>query len=216
MLMLAFVFQTLAIRKPHLDAGIFAYAKAGFGDYIGFNSAFGYWASACVGNTFYWVFIMTTLGAAIPALGKGDTILAAALSTVGVWIFHFLIARGVKDAAVINRIVTVAKLVPIMVFLLVLIFSINAGLFAENFWGGEAATVGSVFSQVRATMIITVFVFLGIEGARARSSLLCGSRRWPACSGHRTRSPPRRTATKASPRSTPTSRTPGSRRCAFS
>ena len=89
MLMLAFVFQTLAIRKPHLDAGIFAYAKAGFGDYIGFNSAFGYWASACVGNTFYWVFIMTTLGAAIPALGKGDTILAAALSTVGVWIFHF-------------------------------------------------------------------------------------------------------------------------------
>jgi arginine:ornithine antiporter / lysine permease len=169
MLMLALVFQTLAIRKPHLDAGIFAYAKAGFGDYVGFNSAFGYWASACVGNTFYWVFIMTTLGAAIPALGKGDTILAAVLSTVGVWTFHFLIARGVKDAAVINRIVTVAKLVPIVVFLLVLIFSINSGLFAKNFWGGEAATIGSVFSQVRATMIITVFVFLGIEGASVYS-----------------------------------------------
>jgi arginine:ornithine antiporter/lysine permease len=75
----------------------------------------------------------------------------------------------VKDAAVINRIVTVAKLVPIVVFLLVLIFSINTGLFAENFWGGEAATVGSVFSQVRATMIITVFVFLGIEGASVYS-----------------------------------------------
>jgi len=29
MLMLAFVFQRLAMRKPHLDAGIFAYAKAG-------------------------------------------------------------------------------------------------------------------------------------------------------------------------------------------
>ena len=29
---------------------------------LGFNSAFGYWASACVGNTFYWVFIMTTVG----------------------------------------------------------------------------------------------------------------------------------------------------------
>jgi arginine:ornithine antiporter/lysine permease len=59
MLMLAYVFQNLAIRKPDLDAGVFAYAKAGFGDYIGFNSAIGYWASACVGNTFYWVFIMT-------------------------------------------------------------------------------------------------------------------------------------------------------------
>lgn len=36
MLMLAFVFQTLAIRKPHLDAGVYAYAKAGFGEYLGF------------------------------------------------------------------------------------------------------------------------------------------------------------------------------------
>ena len=31
MLMLAFVFQMLAIRKPNLDAGVYAYAKAGLG-----------------------------------------------------------------------------------------------------------------------------------------------------------------------------------------
>jgi len=43
MLMLAFVFQTLAVRKPNLDAGVYAYAKAGFGEYLGFFSAFGYW-----------------------------------------------------------------------------------------------------------------------------------------------------------------------------
>ena len=46
MLMLAFVFQNLAIRKPELDSGVFIYAKAGFGDYAGFNSAIGFWASA--------------------------------------------------------------------------------------------------------------------------------------------------------------------------
>ena len=34
MLMLAFVFQTLAQRKPELDTGIYAYAKEGFGDYL--------------------------------------------------------------------------------------------------------------------------------------------------------------------------------------
>ena len=34
MLMLAFVFQTLSLRKPDLDAGIYAYAKAGFGNYL--------------------------------------------------------------------------------------------------------------------------------------------------------------------------------------
>ena len=43
MLMLAFVFQTLSRRRPDLDAGIYAYAKAGFGDYLSFTSAFGYW-----------------------------------------------------------------------------------------------------------------------------------------------------------------------------
>ncbi|WP_405501154.1 amino acid permease [Streptomyces anulatus] len=45
MLMLAFVFQTLAVRRPDLDAGVYAYAKAGFGEYLGFFSAFGYRAT---------------------------------------------------------------------------------------------------------------------------------------------------------------------------
>ena len=86
--MLAFVFQRLATRKPDLDAGIFAYAKAGFGDYVGFNSAFGFWASACAGNTSYWVVIMTTTSALFPALGAGDTVLAVVVSSIGVWLFR--------------------------------------------------------------------------------------------------------------------------------
>ena len=46
MLMLAFVFQILAVRKPDLDAGVYASAKAGFGADLGFFSGC-YWASAC-------------------------------------------------------------------------------------------------------------------------------------------------------------------------
>src|SRR3954465_13377185 len=76
MLMLAFVFQMLAVGKPALDAGVYAYAKAGFGEYLGFFSAFGYWASSCVGNVTYWILIMTTVGAIWPALGEGETFLA--------------------------------------------------------------------------------------------------------------------------------------------
>jgi arginine:ornithine antiporter/lysine permease len=50
MLMLAFVFQNLAQRKPDFDSGVFIYAKAGFGNYIGFLAALAFWASTCVGN----------------------------------------------------------------------------------------------------------------------------------------------------------------------
>ncbi|SDD58867.1 basic amino acid/polyamine antiporter [Glycomyces harbinensis] len=167
MLMLAFVFQRLAMRRPDLDAGVYAYAKAGFGEYPGFFSAIGYWASACVGNVTYWVLIMSTAGALVPALGKGDTILAIALSTVGLWGFFLLIKQGVKEAAAINRVVTVAKLVPICVFILLVLFLFDPGVFADN-WGG-ADYAGSLFGQVKGTMLVTVFVFLGIEGASVYS-----------------------------------------------
>jgi arginine:ornithine antiporter / lysine permease len=166
MLMLAFVFQTLAIRKPDLDSGVYAYAKAGFGEYLGFFSAFGYWASACVGNVTYWVLIMSTVGGIVPALGEGDTALAMLLSTVGIWAFAALILRGVKEAATINKIVTVAKVIPILVFILLALFALDLDVFIDNL---SAGGLGSLFSQVRGTMLATVFVFLGVEGASVYS-----------------------------------------------
>lgn len=166
MLMLAFVFQSLAIRKPDLDSGVYAYAKAGFGEYLGFFSGFGYWASACVGNTTYWILIMSTLGALIPAMGEGNTPLAVAVSTVGVWLFAALVMRGTKEAANLNRIVTVAKLIPILVFILLCIFSLKLDVLRANLMGDG---LDGLFTQVKGTMLITVFVFLGVEGASVYS-----------------------------------------------
>ncbi|MEV8052813.1 basic amino acid/polyamine antiporter [Streptomyces bacillaris] len=167
MLMLAFVFQALAVRRPDLDAGVYAYAKAGFGEYLGFFSAFGYWASACVGNVTYWVLIMSTVGALVPVLGDGDTVTAVVVSSVGLWGFFLLIRRGVKEAAAINRIVTVAKIVPIVFFVILVLFYFEPSVFADNFGGTDYA--GSLFNQVRGTMLATVFVFLGVEGASVYS-----------------------------------------------
>lgn len=167
MLMLAFVFQSLAVRRPDLDAGVYAYAKAGFGEYVGFFSAFGYWASSCVGNVTYWVLIMSTVGTIWSSLGEGDTALAVILSSVGLWAFFLMIRRGVKEAAAINRIVTVAKVVPIIIFVILALVFFDPSVFAEN-WGG-ADYAGSLFSQVKGTMLATVFVFLGVEGASVYS-----------------------------------------------
>lgn len=165
MLMLAFVFQTLASRKPNLDAGVYAYARAGFGPYLGFLSAFGYWASACVGNVSYWVLIKSTLGRMFPALGEGNTPMSVFLSSIGIWAFYALVLRGTKEAAAINKIVTVAKIIPLLLFLVLALFFLRTDVFVANLWGGEAAGYGNLLEQVKATMLVTVFVFLGIEGA---------------------------------------------------
>lgn len=169
MYMLALVFQVLAVRKPKIDAGVFAYAQAGFGNYVGFIAAFGFWAGSCLGNVTYFVLVKSTLGKVWPTFGEGDTLKAVVTSSALLWGFHFMILRGVKQATGINAIVTVAKLLPIVVFIVILAASFKAGLFAENFWGGEAPSWTNVIRQIRSTMLATVFVFIGIEGASVYS-----------------------------------------------
>lgn len=174
MLTLALVFQTLAVRKPKLDNGVYVYAREGFGLYPGFLSAIGFWASSCAGNAFYWVLIMTTLSQLFPdlepLLGQGDTWPAFVISVAAVWGFFLLIRRGVKEAAGINLIVTLAKLVPLALFLVLVVFFLDWDVFVANLGGGADAPGGeSLFEQVQGTMLITVFVFLGIEGASVYS-----------------------------------------------
>jgi len=169
MFALAMVFRTLAERRPDLDAGIFAYAKAGFGDYAGFLSAFGYWLVACIADVSYWVLIKSTLGAFFPIFGNGNTIAAVLVSSIGLWLFHFMVLRGIKGAAAVNTIVTIAKIVPIVVFIVILAAAFRADLFRANFWGGSDLSDVGIMEQVRATMLLTVFVFIGIEGASVYS-----------------------------------------------
>lgn len=169
MLMLAFVFQTLSRRKPELDTGIYAYAKAGFGDYPGFGSAAGYWIGCCLADTACLILIKATLGQFFPIFGDGTTPVAIVSASALLWGVHLLVLRGIKQATALNTIATFAKIVPICVFLIVVLFAFRTDVFAQNFWGGEAPTFANVSNQVRNTMLVTVFVFVGIEGASVYS-----------------------------------------------
>ena len=42
-LLLAGCFLLLSRQRPDLDGGIYTYARAGFGELVGFCSAWGYW-----------------------------------------------------------------------------------------------------------------------------------------------------------------------------
>ncbi len=169
MLMLAFVFQTLSRRKPELDAGIYAYAKAGFGNYLGFASAAGYWIGCCLADVACLILIKATLGQFFPIFGDGTTPVAIAAATALLWGVHFLVLRGIKEAAALNTIATFAKIIPIGLFIIIVGFAFKRDLFAQNFWGDSEFTFAGLFDQVRGTVLVTVFVFVGIEGASVYS-----------------------------------------------
>ncbi|XBG30911.1 arginine-ornithine antiporter [Pseudomonas sp. 13.2] len=165
MLTLAFVFQTLANRKPDLDGGVYAYAKAGFGDYMGFSSAWGCWISAWLGNVGYFVLLFSTLGYFFPIFGEGNTPAAIIGASILLWAVHFLVLRGIKEAAFINLVTTVAKVVPLVLFALICLFAFRLDIFTADIWAMGTPELGSVMNQVRNMMLVTVWVFIGIEGA---------------------------------------------------
>ena len=174
MLMLAFVYQSLAVRKPDLNAGPYAYAKAGFGDFVGFNSAWGYWISAFLGNVAYAVAIFSALSHFFPFFGDGNNLPSIVGASICLWLIHALVLKGVKEAAFINVVTTIAKLVPIFLFILLGILAFNYDKFTLNFWGVADAQgqggLGSVLDQVKSTMLVTLWVFIGIEGASVYSA----------------------------------------------
>ncbi|WP_029708612.1 arginine-ornithine antiporter [Rhodoferax saidenbachensis] len=168
MLMLALTYQMLALRKPALDNGVYAYARALSGEYVGFNSAWGYWVSAWIGNVGYLVAAFGALGYFFPVFGAGNTPAAIAGASVVLWLIHLLVLRGIQGATVLNAVVTLAKVLPLLLFIGFVALAFQGGTFHLNFWGD--AKLGSVLDQVKSTMLVTVWVFIGIEGASVYSA----------------------------------------------
>jgi len=168
MLMLALTYQMLALRKPDLDNGVYAYARAMAGEYVGFNSAWGYWVSAWIGNVGYLVAAFGALGYFFPVFGEGNTRAAIIGASIVLWVIHLLVLRGIQGAAVLNAVVTVAKLVPLLLFIILVAMAFQIGTFRLDFWGDPK--LGSVLNQVKSTMLVTVWVFIGIEGASVYSA----------------------------------------------
>lgn len=168
MLSLALVFQMLSLRMPALNNGVYAYARAAAGDYVGFNAAWGYWVSAWIGNVGYLVAAFAALGYFYPAFGEGNTAAAVVGASVVLWVVHALVLRGIQGAAVLNAVVTVAKVLPLLLFIGVVALAFKLDTFTAGFWGAPA--LGSVLAQVKSTMLVTVWVFIGIEGASVYSA----------------------------------------------
>ena len=169
-LALALVYQGLSTRKPELNVGPYAYAKAGFGAFIGFNSAWGYWISAWVGNVSYAVVMFSALSYFFPSFGEGNSWQAIVGASVVLWAIHALILSGVRQAALVNLITTIAKIAPIILFIAIAAVAFRIDVFSLDFSGAKSTTLGSVVKQTNSTLLVTLWVFIGIEGASVYSA----------------------------------------------
>ncbi|MFD3445316.1 arginine-ornithine antiporter [Microbacteriaceae bacterium 4G12] len=170
MIALCLSFQNLTNKRPDLEGGVYSYAKEGFGNFMGFNSAWGYWLSAFLGNVAYGTLLFASLGYFFPFFKDGQNIASIVGASILLWCVHFLILQGVQSAALINLVTTIAKLVPVFLFLIVCIFAFHMDVFTHGFWGEGAFSWSAVSDQVKNTMLVTVWVFIGVEGAVVLSS----------------------------------------------
>lgn len=163
--------NNLLVKRPELDSGIFSYAKEAAGPLGGFISGWGYWLSAWVGNIAFGTMLMGTFGSFIPAFGSGNTWAAVIVASAVVWILTLIVNHGFESATVLNTIVTICKLVPIAVFMVVVVVSFKVGVFTQDFWGNLAANLShgvqpsDVWTQMSGTIVNIMWVFVGIEGA---------------------------------------------------
>ena len=153
--------------RPDLTNGIYSYAKEGFGEYVGFNSAWGYWVSALLCNVSYTTLLFGAIGHFFPIFGDGNNLLSIVSASVIIWLLNGLILKGVQEAAALNVITTIAKLIPILVFVIAVIFfgAFRPSVFADNFWGADTPGAPAISAQIKATTSATVWSFIGVEGA---------------------------------------------------
>lgn len=163
MLMLVSTFKMLSDRHPELNEGIYLYAEKGFGRFTGFNIAWGYWLCACFANVAYAVMLNDTFGAFFPTLlnhGLPTIFFCSAL----IWVMYFLICSGIRTSSIIATAAATLKLSVIALIIILLALNIKYETLSADIWSlGEG--IGGITTQVKSTMLVTLWCFIGIEGA---------------------------------------------------
>ncbi|MGT3003960.1 basic amino acid/polyamine antiporter [Pasteurella multocida] len=159
--------------RPELDGGIYTYAREGFGDLVGFLSAWGYWLCATIGSVGYLVVAFEGIGLFTDSpnriiFAQGNTIFAFLGSSLVVWLVHWLITRGVKEAAFLNLLATFVKAFPLVLFIVLAAWFFSPETFNHDI---QATNLNhSITDQVKNTMLIMLWVFVGVEGAAVLSA----------------------------------------------
>lgn len=160
---LVMVFKYLSEKYPQYNAGLYQYAQAGFGNYAGFNIAWGYWLCAAFSNVAYGVMLNDAFGAFFPQLLNHGWQMVVFCSVL-IWVMYWIVSHGVKTAKIINTLLAAIKVLMLVFIITIFILFFDESLFDFN-WLATSSDLGSFTTQIRNTMMVTLFCFFGVEGA---------------------------------------------------
>lgn len=157
-LMLALVFSNLARRTPDVG-GPYAFSRQGFGDFIGFQSAWTYWVGAWVGVGAIASSMVVYLGVLIPAVVE-NRLLSTVVAVAAIAALTLLNRNGVVTGGMVALILTILKIVPLL-----LIGTLGFVAFDTANLGPFKSVDLPTVEVITAVMAYTLFSFIGVEAA---------------------------------------------------
>jgi arginine:ornithine antiporter/lysine permease len=184
-LFIALVFGNLAVRKPELTAGPQSHAVAIFKDpnkgrTAGFSIVWGYWVANWASNTAIITSFAGYLSTFVPVM-KDDKVLMQigsfsleqgkfltfVICTAILWFAHYILVNKHSHAGNISLFATATKVIGFLLFIIAALFAFdpsNFGDFNSTILDDKGNKI-SLFGQVDAALISTLWAFVGIESA---------------------------------------------------
>ena len=158
-LVLAFIFSRLSKMVKNSSGGPYAFSRAGFGDFLGFLVAWGYWISIWVSNAAIAIAFVGALTVFFPSLNE-NPIASVSVALISIWGLTWVNSRGVQSSGRMQLATTVLKILPLVVIILGGLFFFNI----ENFTPFNTSEF-STSKAIVVTAALTFFAYLGIESA---------------------------------------------------
>ncbi|WP_281164621.1 amino acid permease [Liquorilactobacillus sicerae] len=172
MLSLVFVYRNLTLQQPEIDDGIYGWSKNMFGNVGGFIAAYGHGAGDSIGNSSYLTVLFSAFGSftIFRFFGNGTTWAAVITSSVLLWIVVFMVSKGVKTETWLNNVTTIAKVIPIALFIILALLNFSPHIFMAHFSSTQIYNTSlgkwthvSIFSQSKSVLLAAMWTLIGVE-----------------------------------------------------
>jgi APA family basic amino acid/polyamine antiporter len=160
-MLLALVFARLGRAFPR-TGGPYAYARHAFGDFIGFQTAWGYWIAVWAGNAAIATAFVGYLTVFWAAPGTNH-VLAAALASAAIWFATLVNVLGAREGGAVQVLTTVLKFVPLALVGLFGLFAMKSGNFSP--FAPNHASFGGRFDDITTAGTLMLWAFIGLESA---------------------------------------------------